>query len=80
MTDSGEEVKFDKGEIIENPDGSITIKTNKFTMPYESVTIIASFSTKNPETKDLIIIFIGIMTISLALCMNLFKISKKESN
>ena len=43
ITDSGEKVEFVLGEFKENEDGTITINTSKFTMPFENVTIIANF-------------------------------------
>ena len=38
-TDGNEEVTFTEGELTTNQDGSITINSNLFTMPYEDVTI-----------------------------------------
>ena len=34
-------VEFTEGETIENSDGTISIDKNKFTMPFENVTIEA---------------------------------------
>ena len=59
-TDSGEMVEFTEGETIENSDGTISIDKNKFTMPFENVTIEARWRSdsiinvpdtfKNPNT------------------------------
>jgi hypothetical protein len=42
-TDSGEKVEFSEGEITKNDDGTFSINKNKFTMPFENVTIQAKF-------------------------------------
>ena len=73
-TDSGETVEITEGEIINNDDGSITIDNNKFTMPFENVTIEAEWASSiiNPKTgvvssvliiSVLLIISFGIHTI-----------------
>lgn len=41
-TDSNEEITFTEGELINNPDGTISINRNKFTMPFDNVTIIVA--------------------------------------
>ena len=41
-TDNNEEVTFTEGELINNPDGTISINSNKFTMPFSNVTIIVN--------------------------------------
>ena len=46
-TDSGETLKFNEGEIIENEDGTVSIDKNRFTMPFENVTIEASWKKEN---------------------------------
>ncbi len=38
-TDNNEEVTFTEGELINNPDGTISINSNRFTMPFSNVTI-----------------------------------------
>ena len=58
-TDAEEIVVFKEGEIINNPDGTVSIDKNKFTMPFENVTIQAKWTTENPHTgSNLMIIFI----------------------
>ena len=79
-TDSGEEIEFNEGEIIKNEDGTISIDKNKFTMPYENVTIEAKWQSDsiiNPETGNKTITIIFIMTISLGIVVFLYK--KNES-
>ena len=80
-TDSGEEVEFSEGEITKNDDGTFSIDKNKFTMPFESITIQAKFESesilKNPETgiKILFIIF----TLVTSIVIGTFIYKKKES-
>ena len=63
ITDSGEEVEFSEEELIKNEDGTVSFSDNKFTMPFDNVTIEASWekidvpktptsaeATKNPNT------------------------------
>ena len=69
-TDSSEKVEFNKGKIIKNKDGTTSIDKNKFTMPFENVTIEAKFVpvniVKNPETQSgLVILVIIILSITL---------------
>ena len=69
-TDSGETVKFDEGEIIENGDETYSVDKNKFTMPFENVTIQARWGLDilNPKTGMfyhtlfIILFIIGIST------------------
>ena len=62
-SDNGEEVVFEEKDVIKNEDGTISIRNNKFTMPFDNVTIEASWektdapavpasveATKNPNT------------------------------
>ena len=81
ITDSGEEITIVDGELIKNDDGIITIDGSKFTMPYENVTIIASFKSKkilmNPETRDNIIFFIAVLVISSSITITLYKKEKR---
>ena len=46
-TDSGETVEFSSEDITQKEDGSVSISTNKFTMPYENLTITAKWSPVN---------------------------------
>ena len=72
-TDSGEEVEFSKGEFIENSDGTISIDKNKFTMPFENVTIIANWTKeideKNPNTGDMIVMLVIALVLSLSVIL-----------
>lgn len=56
-SDNGEEVVFEEKDVIKNEDGTISIRDNKFTMPFDNVTIEASWektdapaSVENPDT------------------------------
>jgi len=69
-TDSGEEIEFTEGDLIMNDDGTISIDKSKFTMPFESVTLVANLASDNPETgvtilKYIIILFVSISGLSL---------------
>lgn len=83
-SDSGESIKFDKGNIIYNDDGTISVDKNKFTMPFENVTIKASWKketiknlVKNPNTVDKIVVVM--LSCFLALFV-LFSIKKVIRN
>ena len=52
ITDGGEKVEFNEEDITQNSDGTISISTNKFTMPYANVTIQARWSVVNPYTSS----------------------------
>ena len=56
---NGKKTEYKNG-FIKNDDGIITIDGSKFTMPYENVTIIASFKSK----KILCPLFLISLTIS----------------
>ena len=43
ITDSGEEVEFSEEELIKNEDGTVSFSDNKITMPFDNVTIEASW-------------------------------------
>ena len=64
-TDGGETVEFAEGELTNNSDGTVSIDKNKFTMPFENVTIQARWVTSiiNPETgaKLLLVILIPLL-------------------
>ena len=76
-TDSGEEVEFSEGEITKNDDGTFSIDKNKFTMPFENVTIQAKFESenilKNPETGDKILIKVLLIITFLGIGTHLYK-------
>ena len=80
-TDSGEEVEFSEGEITKNDDGTLSIDKNKFTMPFENVTIQAKFELesilKNPETGAKLLFIILILVASIGIGTFIYK--KKES-
>ena len=80
-TDSGEEVEFNEGEITKNDDGTLSIDKNKFTMPFENVTIQAKFELenilKNPETGNKILLITLILVASIGIGTFIYK--KKES-
>ena len=78
-TDSGEEIEFSEGEITKNDDGTISIDKNKFTMPFENVTIEAKWiqDIVNPKTGSKILIIVLSIITSLGLGTYIYK--KKES-
>ena len=80
-TDSGEEVEFNEGEITKNDDGTFSINKNKFTMPFENVTIQAKFELenilKNPETGNKILLITLILVASIGIGTFIYK--RKES-
>ena len=45
-TDNGEEIEFEKGDLIDNGDGTLSIDDSVFVMPFESVTIEAEWLTE----------------------------------
>lgn len=54
-TDSGEKVEFTKGDvIINNEDGTVSLIDNKFTMPFENVTVEAAFKPMNKKNNQII--------------------------
>ena len=84
-TDSGETVEFSEGEIIKNDDGTFSIDNNKFTMPFENVTIQAKWVSDSiinvPDTlknlmtidKVFIIFLLMILIIGIIKKNNLYK-------
>jgi hypothetical protein len=80
-TDSGEKVEFSEGEITKNDDGTLSIDKNKFTMPFENVTIEAKFESesilKNPETGNKVLFITLILLASIGIGTFIYK--KKES-
>ena len=82
-TDSGETVEFTEGDLIKNDDGTITIDNNKFTMPFESVTIKATWkisdsSLINPPTGDSIKIYVLTLITTFGLETFLYIYVKKK--
>ncbi|MBP5204209.1 hypothetical protein J6Z48_01025 [bacterium] len=51
-TDSGETVEFEEGEILGESDDIVSIDGNKFTMPFENVTIEASWKAEGEDTVE----------------------------
>ena len=80
-TDSGEKVEFSEGEITKNDDCTFSVDKNKFTMPFENVTIQAKFELesilKNPETGDKVLFITLILLASIGIGTLIYK--KKES-
>ena len=65
-TDSGEIVLFNEQDIKQDKNRLYKISTNKFTMPYENVTVEARWIIDNPKTgiNNYIIIIISLSIIS----------------
>lgn len=78
-TDSGEKVEFREGEIIKNNDGTLIIDKNKFTMPFENVTIQARWVSNsifnNPKTGRTLF---GIVLVIFILGITNFIYKKKR--
>ena len=76
-TDIGEKVEFSEGEITKNDDGTLSIDKNKFTMPFENVTISAKFELesilKNPETGYQVLFIILILVTSIGIGTFIYK-------
>lgn len=74
-TDAGEKIEFREEDLTTNKDGTISISTNKFTMPFDNVTIEARWSSisdiVNPKTGmkvgGLILLFTTITGITIYL-------------
>ena len=77
-TDSGEKIEFDTGEIINNFDGTISIDKNKFTMPFENVTMEARWVSTivNPETGRSLIFLGGLLLIGILIVKGFFNKDK----
>ncbi len=68
--DTSQVVEFTKGEIIKNKDGTVSIDKNKFTMPFENVTIQARWARViNPETGRNIAILVLLLLTSFMTIM-----------
>ena len=76
-TDSGEQIEFNKGSIVNNLDGTISIDKNKFTMPYENVTIEAKWELDliNPATGRH---FALLLVLIIPLVVAIVYINKKQ--
>ena len=78
-TDSGESVVFNEEDISVDETGIYSISTNKFTMPYENVTIEAKWTSTilNPNTGDVILIIV--LLTALSAIIGVYSYKKKES-
>ena len=85
-TDSSEKVEFSEEDITQDETGVYTISTNKFTMPYENVTIEAEWSKsvdvldilKNPKTGDKILVIIVLVFLSLGISLYMYNRKKSK--
>ncbi len=75
MTDSGKIIEFEKGDIIKNSDGTISIDKNKFTMPFENIIVQAKWVPDSivniPDTLKNLGIGDKVCIISLILILNI---------
>ena len=78
-TDSGEAIDFKEEEMVKDSMEIYNISTNKFTMPYDNVTINAKWSeeVKNPDTGVFSYINIGIIILIISI-ISLMIIRKKK--
>ena len=80
-TSSGEEIAFEENDLIKNEDGTVSIMLNKFTMPFENVTIAVNWETEevldNPATDDSISKYCIILFASF-ITLTIINIKKKE--
>ena len=78
-TDSGEKVEFETGEMIKNEDGTYSVDKNKFTMPFENVTIEARWEMDiiNPETGNKILLLLAAL-IAGGISLYTYKANNKE--
>jgi len=83
ITPSGERIEFTENDITYNEDGTITIRSNTFIMPKESVTIEAEWSDyvkgveENPKT-GLNQLYIGIFVLFAVTVISYLLIRRKE--
>jgi len=82
VTPSGERIEFTENDITYNEDGTITIRSNTFIMPKESVTIEAEWSDyvkgveDNPKTGY--INYILVINVLLVIALGIFITINKE--
>ncbi len=80
-TDSQEKVQFNEEDLTTNKDGTVSISTNKFTMPYENVTIEARWATTiNPLTVSSIFIFFLILIASVCIIFKIYTKKKEKKD
>jgi hypothetical protein len=83
VTPSGERIEFTENDITYNEDGTITIRSNTFIMPKESVTIEAEWSDyvkgveENPKT-GLNQLYIGIFVLFAVTVISYLLIRRKD--
>ena len=78
-TDSGEIIVFNSGSMVNNPDGTVSINNNAFTMPFENVTIEARWSITNPKTGTLVALIIVVLLSIAGLSIYSLKRKKRKS-
>ena len=69
-TDSGEKVLFNEDKIEKDSNGNLIVSKNKFTMPFENVTIQARFIPdiiKNPDTRNTLITILILLIINIGI-------------
>lgn len=84
-TENGDAIEFTEGDLIKNPDGTVSILNNQFTMPFENVTIkvdwkeevIETIQEENPQTIDSISKYMLILFASFG-TLTIINIKKKE--
>ena len=79
-TDSGEKVEFNEEDITFDSSGVLSVSTNKFTMPYENVTIEARWTSNiiNPNTGTGISVII--ITTILVISSITYMVFKRKKN
>ena len=79
-TDSGEKVEFSEEDITTDSSGVLSVSTNKFTMPYENVTIEARWTSNiiNPNTGTGISVII--ITTILVISSITYMVFKRKHN
>ncbi len=75
--DNGEKVEFNEEDITQNSDGTISISTNIFTMPYSNVTIQARWSIVNPYTSRSIWLVLIVLMVT---GVGMLAIKKEKTN
>ena len=78
-TNDSSKVEFKEGDTLKNPDGSVSLDKNKFTMPFSNVLIEEEWETEsvvsipevltNPQTGDKIFIVVFFLALSFYVIM-----------
>lgn len=77
-SDNGEKVEFKEEDITVDASGIYSISTNKFTMPFDNVTIEARWSSVNPKTGvNIILVSISLLLV-MSISLTLIITSKKK--